>query len=468
LERVLLTIKDKKVLIVGLGKSGTACARFLKEGGAVVTATDCKSIDDLTEEAKGLKSLGIHIEAGRHRVETFLGSDLIVMSPGVSMNIQPVKLAREKGIKVLSEIELAYNFIKAPIIAITGTNGKTTTTSLIGEILRKSQREVFVGGNIGNPLIEYISLKKETDYVVAEISSFQLEGTVNFKPNIAVLLNISPDHLDRHSSYQDYIKAKERIFLNQNKGDVAILNADDPLILKIADSLKDVRKIYFSKKERIDKGIYLEGDSIVSEIHSQKCFFSTEAFKIKGVHNIENIMAAIAAAQICKCNNEQIKDAIDNFTGLEHRMEFVQEISRVHYYNDSKATNAGAVEKSLMSFDQPIILIAGGKDKGTGYDTLRGLVKEKVKRLILIGEAKEIIFKDLGSLTQTLKADTLQEAVELAWLDSSPGDIVLLSPACSSFDMFRDYEERGKVFKATVTELRLKADKIRKEVNEAT
>ena len=464
----MLAIKDKKMLIVGLGKSGISCARFLKEQGALVTATDSKSIDDLTEEAKGLRSIGIHLEANGHRNDTFLGSYMIVMSPGVSMDIEPVKLARDKGIKIISEIELAYNFIKTPIIAITGTNGKTTTTSLIGEILRKSQKEVFVGGNIGNPLIEYTSLKKETDYIVAEISSFQLEGIVNFRPNIAVLLNLSPDHLDRYPSYQDYIKAKERIFLNQNKADVAILNADDPLISKIADSLKDVRKIYFSKKEKIDKGIYLEGDSIVSEVHSQKCFYSTEAFKIKGVHNMENIMAAIAAAQLCKCNNEQIKDAIDNFTGLEHRMEFVQEISRVHYYNDSKATNAGAVEKSLMSFNQPVILIAGGKDKGTGYDTLKNLVKEKVKRLILIGEAKGILFKELGSLTQTLTADTLQEAVEIAWLDSSPGDIVLLSPACSSFDMFRDYEERGKVFKASVAELSLKTDKITKEVNEAT
>ncbi|MDY6854342.1 MAG: UDP-N-acetylmuramoyl-L-alanine--D-glutamate ligase [Thermodesulfobacteriota bacterium] len=464
----MLEIKDKKVLIVGLGKSGISCARFLKNKGAVVTATDCKSFDNLNEEAKRLKSSGIRIEANGHRIETFMDADIIVMSPGVSMDIQPVKLAREKGITVISEIELAYNFIKTPIIAITGTNGKTTTTSLIGEVLRKSQREVFIGGNIGNPLIEYISIKKEKDYVVAEISSFQLEGVVDFKPNIAILLNISPDHLDRYPSYQEYIKAKERIFINQGKEDVAILNADDPLILKIADSLKNIRKIYFSMKKKIDKGVYLEVDSIVSEIDNQKYFYSTEKFKIKGTHNMENIMAAIAAAQICKCDNEQIKDAIDNFTGLEHRMEFVKEISGVQYYNDSKATNAGAVEKSLMSFNQPVILIAGGKDKGTGYDRLKGLVNEKVKRLILLGEAKEILLKDLGSLTQTLTADSLQEAVELAWLASSPGDIVLLSPACSSFDMFSDYKERGKIFKATVSELEEKAEKIRKEVNEAT
>lgn len=453
----MVTIKDNKFLVVGLARSGIACARFLRDRGGVVTATDSKPVDALGEGIQILKDLGIQIEAGGHRVQTFLDSDIIVLSPGVPMTIAPIREAKDRGIRVISEVELACNFIKTPIIAITGTNGKTTTTTLIGEILERSHKEVFVGGNIGNPLIEYVRLGKEAEYVAAEISSFQLEGISDFRPNIAVLLNISPDHLDRYPSYRDYVQAKRRIFLNLKEGDFAILNADDPLVSEIGDSLEEVRKVCFSKKERIDKGVYLDGNSIVSEILEQKHHYGMEFFKIKGVHNIDNIMAAIAAAEICGCSPEDIKEAVNDFEGLEHRLEFVEETSGVSYYNDSKATNIGAVQKSLESFDQPIILIAGGRDKGTGYNGLKDLVKEKVKKLILIGEAKEAIYKKLGPLTQSLKADTLQEAVDLAWLNSSCGDVVLFSPACSSYDMFRDYEERGEAFRAIVRELKFKS-----------
>jgi len=454
----LITIKEKKFLVVGLGKSGVACARFLKDRGGVVTATDGKSIDDLGEAVQKLKDLGIKIEAGGHNIETFLDCDLIVLSPGVPMSIEPIREAKKRGIEVISEIELAYNFIKTPIVAITGSNGKTTTTTLVGQILKRAHKEVFVGGNIGNPLIEYIELGREAEYVVAEISSFQLEGIRSFRPRVVIMLNISPDHLDRYLSYQDYIAAKARIFLNQREGDFAILNADDSLVSEMTNSFKDVRKVYFSQKKKMNKGIYLYGNSIVSEIGGQKHCYSTEFFKIRGVHNIDNIMASIAAAEICGCNPGDIQDAVNSFKGLEHRLEFVEEISGVKYYNDSKATNIGAVEKSLESFEEPIILIAGGRDKGTGYESLNELVKERVKKLILIGEAKEIILKSLGSLTQSLKADTLEEAVELAWSQSSYGDIVLLSPACSSYDMFNNYEERGEAFKAIVRELKSKTD----------
>ncbi|MEW6616304.1 MAG: UDP-N-acetylmuramoyl-L-alanine--D-glutamate ligase [Thermodesulfobacteriota bacterium] len=455
-----MTIKDKKFLVVGLGKSGVACARFLRERGGVVTATDGKSIDDLGEDAQKLKDLGIRVDAGGHNIESFLECDLIVLSPGVPMSIEPVKEAKKRGIEVISEIELAYNFIKTPIVAITGSNGKTTTTTLVGQILKRADKEVFVGGNIGNPLIEYIELERETEYVVAEISSFQLEGIRSFRPKVAMMLNISPDHLDRYPSYEDYIAAKARIFLNQREGDFAVLNADDSVVSEMANSFKNVRKIYFSQKKRMNKGIYLDGNSIISEISGQKHCYSTEFFKIRGVHNIDNFMASIAAAEICGCNHGDIYEALNSFDGLEHRMEFVEEISGVKYYNDSKATNIGAVEKALESFKQPIILIAGGRDKGTGYESLNELVKRRVKKLILIGEAREIIFKSLGSMTQSLKADTLEEAVELAWLQSSNGDVVLLSPACSSYDMFNNYEERGEVFKATVRKLKSKANQI--------
>ncbi|MFH1624243.1 MAG: UDP-N-acetylmuramoyl-L-alanine--D-glutamate ligase [Pseudomonadota bacterium] len=453
----MVAIKDKKILVVGLGKSGVACARFLWERGGVVTANDSKAIDELDEDALELKDLGIKIEAGGHPVETFLDSDLIVLSPGVPMSIRPIQEAKNRGITVIGEIELAYNFMKTPIVAITGTNGKTTTTSLIGEILKKSQKEVFVGGNIGNPLIEYIRLGREAEYVVAEVSSFQLEGIRSFRPKIVVLLNISPDHLDRYSSYEDYVDAKRRIFLNQRKGDFAVLNADDTLVSKIGDSLKQVRKVYFSQEERLNRGIYLDGHSIISQIGKQehkRHYYNTDSFRIKGVHNIDNIMAAIAAAEICGCNPEDIEQAVSNFVGLPHRLEFVEEIYGVNFYNDSKATNVGAVQKSLESFDRPIILIAGGRDKGTGYDGLKDLVKKRVKQLILIGEAREVIFSSLGALTLSVRADTLREAVELAWSKSSRGDVVLLSPACSSYDMFRDYQERGDTFKAVVRELK--------------
>ncbi|MFH2013071.1 MAG: UDP-N-acetylmuramoyl-L-alanine--D-glutamate ligase [Pseudomonadota bacterium] len=451
-----MKIKDNKFLVVGLGKSGVACARFLKERGGIVTATDDKTIDNLGEDVKKLKEHGVKIEAGGHNIESFLDCDLIVLSPGVPMSIEPIKEAKKKGIEVISEIELAYYFIKNPIVAITGSNGKTTTTSMVGHILERSRKKVFVGGNIGNPLIEYAEVGKEAEYVVAEISSFQLEGIRRFRPKVAIMLNISPDHLDRYLSYQDYIAAKARIFLNQRKGDLAILNADDSMVLEMTNSFKDVGKIYFSQKKRMDKGIYLDGKSIISEISGQKNSYSTEFFKVRGVHNIDNFMASIAAAEVCGCNPEDIQEALNSFNGVEHRMEFVEEISGVKYYNDSKATNVGAVEKALESFEQPIILIAGGRDKGTGYESLSKLVKERVKKLILIGEAREIIFETLGPLTQTLKKDTLEEAVEMAWTKSSPGDIVLLSPACSSYDMFNNYEERGERFKTIVRRLKSK------------
>jgi len=449
----LITIKDRKFLVVGLGKSGMASALFLKERGGIVTVTDSKPIDAIGKAAKRLKALDVKIEAGGHSRETFLDSDIIILSPGVPMSIQPIQEAREQGIRVISEIELAYNFIHAPIIAITGTNGKTTTTTLIGDILKKCQKKVFVGGNIGNPLIEGITLEGETEFVVAEVSSFQLEAIEDFRPAIGILLNISPDHLDRYHSYRDYIEAKSRIFLNQKEGDFVVLNADDPLVSKLGGSSEGVKNIYFGKEETADKSVYPDGISIVSEISGQKNYYNTESFKIKGVHNIENIMAAIAATEICGCDYGEIQEAINGFHGLEHRMEFVEEVSGVTYYNDSKATNIGAVEKSLESFDQPIILIAGGKDKGTGYDSLKILVKDRVKKLILLGEAGDAIQESLGTLTGTIKVNTLKEAVETARSESSRGDVVLFSPACSSFDMFRNYEERGDLFKAVVREL---------------
>ncbi|MDY7033473.1 MAG: UDP-N-acetylmuramoyl-L-alanine--D-glutamate ligase, partial [Thermodesulfobacteriota bacterium] len=383
---------------------------------------------------------------------------VIVLSPGVSMSLEPIQEAKNRGRMIISEIELAYNFIDAPSIAITGTNGKTTTTTLIGEILRRNHKEVFVGGNIGNPLINCVIDGRKTDYVVAEISSFQLEGIMNFRPKIVVFLNMSPDHLDRYSSYEDYVEAKKRIFVNQRDDDVAVLNADDPLVSNMAAPLGRTKKVYFSRKKKIENGVYLDGNHVISGIDQDVYCYETEGIKIKGCHNIENTMAAIAATETCMCSKEKIKEAVYGFSGLEHRMEFVEEISGVEYYNDSKATNVAAVEKSLESFDRPIILIAGGKDKGTGYETLKDLVMNKVKKLILIGEAKDIIQKSLGCLTTTTRADTLQDAVKNAHSESGLGDVVLFAPGCSSFDMFNNYEERGRAFKTAVRELKSMKD----------
>jgi UDP-N-acetylmuramoylalanine--D-glutamate ligase len=447
-----MDLKDKKILVVGLARTGASVARFLAERGAVITVTDMKGEAELAPFIAKLDGLPIHYELGGHSNDLFLAADMVVVSPGVPMDIAPLVYARRQGRQVVSEIELASAFIDAPLVAITGTNGKTTTTTLVGEIFRNCGFQAYIGGNIGNPLIDMVTSGEKVDFVVAEISSFQLEGILEFRPRVAVLLNITEDHLDRYASYKDYIDAKSRIFENQTAEDFAVLNMDDPIVASLADKIK-ARIVPMSRLRVLEKGIYFHDGCITLVWDGRREDFPTDSYRLKGAHNIENIMAALASTILAGCNAECARSAVERFTGLHHRMELVEVINDVGWYNDSKGTNVGSVVKSLESFPGNVTLIAGGKDKGGDYSPLSGLVKERVRHLILLGEARQRIYDSLGALTETHMVDSLEEAVSLAGRLTAPGGVVLFSPACSSFDMFRNYEERGDMFASLVRKL---------------
>jgi UDP-N-acetylmuramoylalanine--D-glutamate ligase len=447
-----MDLKGEKILVVGMARTGIATAKFLKVKGSLVTTSEAKPEEEMREAARELRSLDLSTEWGGHQTETFLKQDLIVVSPGVDLSMDPIQKAIRKGIRVISEIELAYHFIHVPILAITGTNGKTTTTHLLGEMLKQDGRSVGVGGNVGEPLVLFADGDERWEVLVVEISSFQLEGIENFRPRISVLLNITEDHLDRYSSYNDYIQAKVRIFANQNSGDLAVLNRDDPIVMRSGEGAK-VRKILFSMRERLEEGAFSDGRTISLRSEGKGEEYSLDKTPLKGVHNVENMMAALTAARFFGCSKKAVQEVLDRFKGLEHRLEFVREIGGVRFYDDSKGTNVGSVVKSLQSFSEPVILIAGGKDKNGDLSPLKELVQKRVKRLVLLGEAKDRMNRELGGLTETVIAQTLEEAVSLAHQEAKGGEVVLLSPACSSFDMFKDYKERGKVFKEAVFRL---------------
>ena len=442
-------LKDKKILVVGCGKTGIAVCRFLLNRGASVSITDCRRKVDLP---KKIMSGLTHIETGGHRIETFTSQDLIVMSPGVPLFIRPVIEAQAKGIDVISEIELACKFIDVPLIAITGTNGKTTTTSLLSHIFESCGKKVFVGGNIGTPLIEYVNNRQQAEYVIAEISSFQLECIKNFKPHISVLLNLTEDHLDRYPSFEDYISAKTRIFLNQAGTDIAVLNFDDHRVKELADKIH-AEPFFFSTKTELKTGAYYNGKLRFSHGNSHKASISMSGVMLQGDHNRENLLAAVSVCLLCKLPEENISKAITTFSGLPHRMEFVAKAGNITFINDSKGTNVGACVKSLSSIEGPVILVAGGKDKGGSYTPLKKIVRDKVKALILIGEAKQRMQEEFGSEVPSYSSDTLESAVKLALSKTTSGDTVLFSPACSSFDMFKNYEQRGESFKKIVRNL---------------
>lgn len=446
-----MDLKNKKVLVVGLAKTGVACARFLASKGARVTVTDMRSESVLEDQLAELAGLDIVRELERHDEATFLASDLIVVSPGVPMDLPQLVAAKQAGVEIISEIELAARFIDVPIAAITGTNGKTTTTTILGAIFKHNGYHPFVGGNIGTPLIELAESPGIVDQVVAEISSFQLEWITSFRPAVAALLNLSEDHLDRYPDYQAYIDAKLRIFENQTGDDFAVVNRDDPLVWQHAQGLK-AALFPFSRKFELEEGIFYQ-DGVITYRHDgrEECF-PTAALRLQGVHNLENIMAATACALLLGCRPDETFETILCFESLHHRMEFVREVNGVGYYEDSKATNVGSVEKALESFTD-ITLIAGGKDKGGSYAPLAPLVRERVRHLILIGEAAGRMELELGALTDTRRATTLEDAVCTAAEITAAGGTVLMSPACSSFDMFRDYEERAQRFIAAVKAL---------------
>jgi UDP-N-acetylmuramoylalanine--D-glutamate ligase len=418
-----MDLKGKRVLVVGLARTGAAAARFLLKRGARVKVSDVKTAEDLSSILASLQGLPVEWELGQHTAPFFMDADLIVISPGVPMNIPALEGARLAGIPIIGEVELAYRFLRRPLIAITGTNGKTTTTTLIGEMLRASGKKVFVGGNIGNPLIAYIEGPQDEDWVVAEISSFQLESVFEFRPKVSVLLNITEDH------------------------------ADDPIAASFAEGM-EAQVILFSALRPVPFGSFLTGEGIFFQgMNGVKEKYDLAHIKIKGAHNLENLMAAIAVGKMCGCPQEAMQRVLNEFPGIEHRLEWVSRLDGVNYFNDSKGTNVGAVVKSLKSFEEPIILIAGGKDKGGDYGPLKELIARRVKGMALIGEAKERIFSALGSLTETAKLGTLEEAVRWAKSKADPGDIVLLSPACSSYDMFSNYQDRGQRFKEIVHHL---------------
>ena len=453
-----MKVRGKKVTVVGLGKSGLAAARLLINLGAEVTVTDKSSGGSIERRAEKLKEEGGKVELGRHSREAIEGADLIVVSPGVPPDSLTFILARERGIPLIGELELGACRCAASIIAVTGTNGKSTTVTLIGEILKAEGRRVIVAGNIGDPLCSKVGKLKKDDLAVLEVSSFQLETIRNFKPFIAVILNVTADHLGRyHNSFSLYLRMKGRLLSNQGGKDFAVLNADDDNLSKGKDILPraGVGTLSFSRRRQLREGVFVEEGKIISRWHGEKSvILDCDELNIKGSHNLENALAATAVALICDVHPWVIARVLRGFSGLPHRSEFVAEVGGVKFVNDSKGTNVGAVAGSLESLKGPIILIAGGRDKGGDYSVLRKVIKEKVKVLILLGEAKDKIRKALAGITSVREVGSMEEAVRISYTLSARGETVLLSPGCSSFDMFKDFEERGRVFKEAVGRLK--------------
>ncbi len=460
-----MNLAQKNILIVGLGVSGIAAARFAKNKGANVTVTDMAVEKELAPYAPIAHKLGATMELGRHNIETFERADLIVLSPGVPHTILPIKRAEAKGIPILGEIELAARFIREPVIAVSGTNGKTTTTELLGDMLKNSGLKVFVGGNIGNPLIDYADKGESAEIVVAEVSSFQLDTIDTFRPRVGVLLNISADHLDRYPDFEAYARSKGRIFENQQEGDAAVINVSDPLVRSISKGLK-ARKLPFyhhgnELDETMEGAVISWGDSQTSPsitIHTKenpKRSLDLSLINLPGRHNIENVAAASLAALAVGGTFEGVQSALNDFKGLSHRLEYVATINDIRFVDDSKATNVDAVARALEAFNKPVILIMGGRDKGGDFQTLKKLVHQHTKKLIIMGEARDSIksvLKDActgGAQTTS----TMEDAVLLSYHAADPGDIVLLSPACSSFDMYSSYAERGDAFCRAVDNL---------------
>jgi UDP-N-acetylmuramoylalanine--D-glutamate ligase len=456
--------KGKRVLVVGFGMSGVAAARYLVKQGAKVTVTDTKQKSELLESCNATADLKIEYELGKHNNKTFHTAELIVVSPGVPLNLKPLEEARELKVPITSEIELAAAAIKEPLIGITGTNGKTTTTTLIGEMFKADNRPTFVGGNIGKPLIDYVTDGPKADYVVAELSSFQLELTQKLVPAAAVFTNIEPDHLDRYSSFEEYVAAKKRLLQACDRNSFVVLNYDDPVIQAFGQECNG-RILWFTKRNPMQisgdfaerfVGCYLNPaqKQIIAKINGKDEVYDVSQLRLFGDHNKENLMAAICAARAMGVSPTAIQAVIQNFKGVQHRIEFIRRKDGVYFFNDSKGTNVSSLQKSLSAFpNNPIILIAGGRDKNQEFAPLAELVRRRCKILILLGEAKEKMNRAIGDFAETYLVGTFEEAVLLAYQKSRSGDIVLLSPGCASQDMFRNYEERGDYFKKLVTQL---------------
>mgnify|MGYP006099394233 CR=1 FL=1 len=444
-----MDLKNKFVSVIGLGKTGIAVANFLSLQGAEVSIMDNKSQEQLSGYAKKLLPA---IKVIYQNCTPLPNSEMVVVSPGVSQDANFLQDSREKGTEIISEIELASRFNSSPLIGVTGTNGKSTCTSLIGEILKEGGKNIQVGGNLGTPFISLLK-EKSVEYRVLEISSFQMETTQNFHPEVAIILNITPDHLDRHQSFEKYSAVKEKIFANQTENDFLILNQDDSITCNLGKNCP-AKKIYFSMENLLKGGVYIKDEKIIASLNNfegKVCELSSLSRGLRW--QVENVLPAVATALLLNISLNAIQKILSSFLGLEHRLEWVCNQDGVDFINDSKGTNVGSACKSLNTFDRPIILIAGGKDKNIDFSELKNILKKKVKHLILIGETKQKFRSMLNGNFDYEESDSLEEAVRLAKMKATKGDVVLLSPACASFDMFEDYIDRGNKFKSIVKTL---------------
>ena len=455
--------RGKTVLVAGAGKSGLASARFLLNRGARVILTDTKSGDALKTGTAALQDLAaspgeLVLELGGHKNESFRNCDLVVVSPGIPLALPFFEISRQAGIPVIGEVELAYRHLKGKIIGITGSNGKTTTTTLVAELLDGAGLRGFAAGNIGTPLISFAADSTPDDFYAVELSSFQLESIDKFRPFISSILNLTPDHLDRYSGFEDYITAKQRVFMNQKSTDYAVLNAEDFRTAAMARQVR-AKPVLFSRTGMVEHGAFIRDDRVIfRDAGGERDLFAVNAVSLKGAHNLENVLAGCAMAILAGARAESLEGSIRKFKGVEHRIEFVAEIDGVQYFNDSKATNVDATIKSLEAFPGNILLIAGGRDKAGDFNLLKSLVRERVKHIVLIGEAAGKIRKALAGGADLSEARSMEEAVSICRSLARRGDTVLLAPACASFDMFENYEHRGRVFKDAVKKIKHKSD----------
>ncbi len=444
-----MELKDMNVLVVGMGQTGKAVCDYLLKKDARIMISEVKESVEISDE---VRERAVHVELGKHSKEVFERADLIVVSPGVPMNIEPIIKAREKGIKVIAEVELAFAELKGLIIGVTGSNGKSTTVTLIYKIISDSGANCFLCGNIGHPLISFVENSKDEDIYVVELSSFQLEGIEKFRPNISSVLNITPDHLDRYHDFGEYVEAKKRIFLNQKPEDFAVINLDDEVSSKFVGEIR-AKLYFFSRRKEQAKGVYVKDGKIFLKDEDKREIMRVNDIPLKGIHNLENILASVAISKIAGVEPETMKKSIMEFKGLEHRMEYTGRIGEVVFYNDSKATNIDATLKSIQSFEKGIVIIMGGRDKGGNFAILEEEIKRRVKGIVLIGEAKQKIRKTYSWFSRMEDAGSMEEAVKIAFEMAKPSGIVLLAPGCASFDMFNNFEHRGEVFKNEVSKL---------------
>jgi len=452
-------VAGRKVLVIGAARSGIASARFLAQRGATVALNDRKPLAEWSDAALALKTEGVGQIAGDPPSWLLDQTDLVIVSPGVPTKSIPIRYADRRGAEVIGEVELAARFLRGRVVAITGTNGKTTTTTLIGNMLKDAGLNVQVGGNIGTPLVSMIDSSREDGWTVVEVSSFQLETIVDFHPDVAMVLNVTPNHMDRYDSLMDYAAAKHNIFRNQTQGDVAILNTDDEIVSSWADGLR-AHVVQFSVKAELEEGLFLRGRDLVSRSNgAERVLMTRDEMHLRGTHNVENVLAAMAAGLACGAAPDSLRETVRQFRPVEHRLEEVAEINGVRFLNDSKATSVDATIKALEAFADDagkVVLILGGRGKQAPYSPLVDLVSERARKLILIGEDAPAIERDLGSAAPFEHASDMHEAVERAFAAAQAGDVVLLAPACASFDMFESFEHRGRVFKDEVQSLKSK------------